>query len=211
MMSVFKRPKNYSTQNRQVILANKQTWMIPIWQITMGRGLQTRDSLQHPISLQQRLNVATEESLIQSRVAWCSDQMSKLEEPPLTEPHIMSVIFPTQFIRSTQSRTFKQTAVVKCTICKAGLLPDEMVARLNQSFHILHHTSIDEWLKVDEAGGMACPICKKNLKRVIVCSTMDEPHCKENLRAREFEIHGRLRYFMGESNGWFNTIESPQN
>lgn len=185
--------------------------------------------------------IATDESLIQSRVAWCSNRMSKLEEPPLTEPHIMSVLLPTKFIRSTQSRTFKQTAVVKdlyswigtfhsvpahfsivldkgrilkdlsqplcqignhivievlqilpdvirgnedilsselictCAICKAGLLPDEMVARPNQCFHIFHHTCIDEWFKVDEEGGMACPICEKNFKSIIVCSTMDEP------------------------------------
>ena len=41
--------------------------------------------------------------------------MYRLEEPPLTEPHITSVVFPSKFIKSTQSRTFKTTAVVKVT------------------------------------------------------------------------------------------------
>ena len=47
---------------------------------------------------------------------WCGTQVSKLAEPPLTEPHITSVVFPSKFVKSTLSRTFKPTAVVKVTI-----------------------------------------------------------------------------------------------
>ena len=30
-------------------------------------------------------------------------------------------------------------------------------------------------LQVDEEGGMACPVCGKKFKSIIVCSTTDEP------------------------------------
>ncbi|XP_078382656.1 uncharacterized protein LOC144665305 isoform X2 [Oculina patagonica] len=59
-----------------------------------------------------RIPVTDGERII-SRVSWCSKQLSAMEEPPLSGPHVVGVVFPSKFVQSTTSRTFKPSAVVK--------------------------------------------------------------------------------------------------
>ncbi|KAL9961209.1 hypothetical protein ACROYT_G030112 [Oculina patagonica] len=87
---------------------------------------------------------------------WCSKQLSAMEEPPLSGPHVVGVVFPSKFVQSTTSRTFKPSAVVK-------QIPPDVV----YDNRVLMSSEIKCQVEPD---GIGCPVCSVIFERIILCS-----------------------------------------